>query len=145
VLAEVAESVTRSDGPIVLAGSPLALLGDPKLLDHAGHWETAQLLRFRPDLVDLNAIPSGPLPPVEEVAVLGDDPRAATVEEGDQIIRRALEAWTRWIETLLEQGDPGPLYQLYADRRAGYQDFVDRYYQDSWEAAIEAWWKDRTS
>jgi hypothetical protein len=27
---------------------------------------------------------------------------------------------------------------------ASYQAYLDRYYHGSWEAAIEAWWKERT-
>lgn len=144
VLAEVAEQVTRDGGPIVLAGTPLSLLGEPDLLDHAGRWETSQLLHFRPDLIDLEAIPAGPLPPVNEVAVLGDDPRRATPEDGQQIVERALKVWADWSDRLVGDGDPNELLMLYADRRASYQEFAERYYRGSWEAAIEAWWKDRT-
>ena len=39
VLAEVAEQVTRDQGLLVLAGTPLALLEDPDLLDHPGLWK----------------------------------------------------------------------------------------------------------
>jgi creatinine amidohydrolase len=145
VLTEVAEAAMHDGGPLVLAGTPLALIGEPELLDHAGRWETAQLLRFRPELVDLDAIPAGPLPHVSEVAVLGDDPRDATAEDGDKIVQHALEVWTGWIDKLLAERTPEPLLQLYSNRRAGYQDFVDRYYRDSWEDAIEAWWQDRIS
>jgi creatinine amidohydrolase len=144
VLADVAEAVTRAGGAPVLAGTPLALLRDPDLLDHAGRWETSQLLWVRPELVHLEALPPGPLPPPGEVAVLGQDPRTATREEGRDLFERALEAWAGWMKQLLGDGRLEPLYRMYAERRAGYQDYVQRYFQGSWEAAIQAWWKERT-
>jgi creatinine amidohydrolase len=144
VLADVAEAVTRGDGPMVLAGTPLSLLGDPELLDHAGRQETSQLLWARPELVDLEALPEGPLPPPDKVAVLGKDPRGATPEEGRDLFERGLKAWQDWIQRLLRDGDPKPLFRLYADRRAVYQDYVKRYFRGSWEAAIQAWWNERT-
>lgn len=144
VLAEVAERVTRERGPRVLAGTPLALLGDPSLLDHAGLWETSQLLATRPELVDLNAL----RPEIElsagEVAVLGQDPRAATAEKGQAVMKRAIEAWAGWIERLQASDDPQPLYDLYSARRSTYQGYIDRYYEGSWDRALQAWWADHS-
>ncbi|HBY96748.1 MAG TPA: hypothetical protein DEP84_22845, partial [Chloroflexi bacterium] len=55
LLIEAAEgALTR--GLLVLAAPPLALLGDPALLDHAARWETSQLLALRPDLVRLERL-----------------------------------------------------------------------------------------
>ena len=144
VLAEVADQVS-SGGPLVLAGTPLALLGDPGLLDHAGRWETSQLLHFRPDLVDLAALPAGSPAPLNRSAVLGDDPRQGSAELGQQVVERAITAWERWIERLLVSNDLTALHQLYSSRKAAYQPFVDRYFKGSWEAAIEAWWGERSS
>jgi len=144
VLAEVAEQFSQGGGPLTLAGTPLALLQDPGLLDHAGKWETSQLLLFRPELVDLTALPPGRLPPAGEVAVLGDDPRQASAEQGRAIVERALQAWETWIERLLGGNALGALHDLYSTRMASYQAYLDRYYQGSWETAIEAWWKERT-
>jgi creatinine amidohydrolase len=144
VLAHTAETVTRSGGPLVLAGTPLALLQEADLLDHAGLWETSQLLWARPELVDLTALPSGPLPPAHLVAVLGQDPRAATAEQGQQLIDRGLESWETWIHQLLSEGSPEALYALYAERHTAYREYVQRYYHGSWEAAIQAWWQEHT-
>jgi hypothetical protein len=114
------------------------------LLDHAGRWETSQLLHFRPELVDLTALPLGSLPPAGQVAVLGDDPRKASSEQGREVVERALQAWATWIERLLGGQALGALHDLYSARIASYQAYLDRYYQGSWEAAIEAWWKVRS-
>lgn len=143
VFAELAEAVTRRGELMVLAATPLALLDDPELLDHAGLWETSQLLAYRPELVELQAIPDGPLPPTGEIAVLGQDPRRATAERGRQVLDRALDAWAGWIERLLGGRGPAPLYALYGERRAAYQSYVDQYYRGSWEEALQAWWDER--
>lgn len=145
VLAEVAEWVTREHGARVLAGTPLALLDDPTLLDHAGLWETAQLLAIRPDLVDLEALPSGSNSPASKVAILGQDPRSATEDKGQAVIDRAIEAWSGWIERLLSEDDPQPLYDLYSERRASYQSYVEQYYDGSWEEALQAWWAEHSA
>ncbi|MEE9215959.1 MAG: creatininase family protein [Anaerolineales bacterium] len=144
VLSEVAEQVTRDQGPLVLAGTPLALLGDPALLDHAGLWETSQLLASRPDLVDLKALPPETELSAKDVAVLGPDPRSATAAKGREILGKALEAWSDWIERLLSEDDPQPLYDLYSERRSSYQGYVDQYYDGSWEKALESWWAERS-
>jgi len=143
VLAEVAEQFNQGAGPLTLAGPPLALLQDPSVLDHAGSWETSQLMHFRPELVDLAALPPGSLPPVREVAVLGDDPRKASAVQGRAIVERGLQAWETWIERLLGGQARDALHDLYSGRMASYQAYLDRYYHGSWEAAIEAWWKER--
>lgn len=141
VLAEAAEQATVDGTALVLAGTPLSLLEDPELLDHAGRWETAQLLQFRPDLVDLEALDPNALGDAHRSAVLGDDPRAASREEGAKIVERGLEEWIRWTEKLLRTNDSSPLTQLYQRRRASYQSYVDRYFDGSWEEAIQSWWE----
>ncbi|MGH2621067.1 MAG: creatininase family protein [Anaerolineales bacterium] len=144
VLAEVADQVSQGGGPLALAGTPLALLQDPGLLDHAGKWETSQLMHYRPELVDLTVLAPGSLPPVRQVAVLGDDPRTASAEQGQAVVERALQSWETWIERLLGGQSLEALHDLYSGRMASYQAYLDRFYQGSWEAAIEAWWKERT-
>jgi len=144
VLAEVADQFNQGGGPLTLAGAPLSLLQDPSLLDHAGGWETSQLLHFRPDLVELTALPPGSLPPVGEVSVLGDDPRKASAGQGQAIVERGLQSWATWIKRLLGGQALEDLRDLYSRRMAFYQAYLDRYYHGSWEAAIEAWWKERT-
>jgi creatinine amidohydrolase len=144
VLADVAQSISGRGSMRVLAGTPLALLNEPDLLDHAGLWETSQLLYFRPDLVDLDSLPPGALPPINQAAILGLDPREATPEKGQAVIERALQSWSHWIERLLADPDPEPLLELYAERRAGYQKYVDKYFNGSWESAILTWWDERS-
>jgi hypothetical protein len=78
------------------------------------------------------------------VAVLGQDPRAATAEQGQQLIDRGLESWETWIHQLLSEGSPEALYALYTERHTAYREYVQRYYHGSWEAAIQAWWQEHT-
>lgn len=144
VLADLADEVSQRGAPLVLAGTPLALLGEPGLLDHAGRWETSQLLHYRPELVELTAVPAGPHPPVSQSAVLGEDPRVASAEQGRQVLERALKAWETWIDRLLRDNDVKALHQLYSSRQASYRTYMDRYFTGSWEAAIEAWWAEHT-
>lgn len=143
-LVDAAEGALAAGGPLVLAGTPLALLGDADLLDHAGRWETSQLQALRPELVHLDRLPAGSLPGPDQVAVLGQDPRLASAEQGQALFNRALVAWQDWIERLRQDGDPAPLRQLYAERRAAYADYVRRFYRESWEQAIRDWWRTKT-
>lgn len=144
-LVEAAEQSLNAGGPFVLAGTPLALLEDMALLDHAGRWETSQLLALRPELVHLEKLPSGALPGAKDVAVLGQDPRQASAGQGEEVLARALEAWAGWIERLRAGADPAPLFELYARRRDAYAGYVRRFYRESWEQAIEDWWQAVTS
>ena len=141
VLTEVAETFTRSESSWVLAGTPLSLLEEPELLDHAGRYETSQLLALRPDLVELDALEPDDLPDPHRSAVLGGDPREATAVEGEELIALGVQAWTDWIDRLVASDDPAPLFDLYERRRRSYQSYVDRYYEGSWEAAIQDWWE----
>ncbi len=141
-LMDAAEVAIRAGAPVVLAGSPLALLEDPALLDHAGKWEASQLQFLRPDLVRLERLPEGALPSSRESGVLGDDPRHASAAQGERLFERALQKWSAWIETLLEEEGTPALLDLYSRRRGWYADYVRRYYRDSWEQAIEDWWRE---
>jgi len=123
---------------LVLAATPLEVLGDGALLDHAGRWETAQLMTVRPDLVHLENFPG--MIGAKQVAVLGDDPRAATRGDGEAVTRRALEAWAARIERLLRESDPGWLFTWYENRIDDYAGYVRRFYSGSWEEAIRKWW-----
>jgi creatinine amidohydrolase len=150
VLMDAAEHAMAAHGLLVLAVPPLALV-DEDMLDHAAHWETALLLALRPRLVDIDARAgypraegAGPLPPAE-TAVLGGDPRRATAGHGDAALRLATERIAVGIEALMRRGSPAILAELYARRRAAYQQYVDRYFKGSWEEAILAWWAEKTS
>ena len=141
VLMDAAEHAIAEYGLLVLAVPPLALV-DEQMLDHAAHWETAQLLALRPRLVDLSALDPAPLHPGSS-AVLGADPRRATAGQGESALRLATERIAIGASALLHHGGPAALRELYARRRAGYQKYVDRYFRGSWEEAIEAWWGDK--
>ena len=91
---ESQKAMARREGLRVIAASPLELLSLGELLDHAGRSEAAQLLSVRPDLVRLDLFEEG------GNAVIGEDPRGATREEGEKLLADGVEAWTdalaRW-------------------------------------------------
>lgn len=142
VLMDAAEHAIAEHGLLVLAVPPLALV-DEGMLDHAAHWETALLLALRPHLVDLDTLGAAPLQPGTS-GVLGADPRRATPKQGESALALATERIVVCISALQQRGEPEVLRELYARRRAGYQSYVDRYFQGSWEDAILAWWNERT-
>jgi creatinine amidohydrolase len=118
----------------VLAASPLELLDDPDLLDHAGRYETSQLLYLRPDLVRLDHLPESSKPKVD--AVLGSHPSGASAEEGRELFARAMESWVKSLSL-----NPSRLAEWYGARFDSYQPYVDAYFRGSWEDAIHAWWE----
>lgn len=146
VLIEAAEQAIAEHHLLVLATPPLALLSED-YLDHAGRWETAQLLATRPDLVDLRALSQAlqlyPAGHVADLGILGELPLSATAGSGEVVIEQALAAVTEWVQLLLQTGDPAPLLSFYARRRAAYQPFVERYLHESYDDAAAAWWQDR--
>lgn len=142
VLMDAAEHATAAYGALVLAVPPLALV-DERMLDHAAHWETAQIMALRPRLVALDRLDTGPPSPLSS-AVLGDDPRRATVKQGEAVLALATERIVVCVSALLSHGGPAVLRELYARRRATYQSYVDRYFRGSWEDAIRAWWEEKT-
>lgn len=125
----------------VLAATPLELLADDSLLDHAGRWETAQLLALRPELVDTGILPEAVT--ARRDAVLGEDPRLGSAKEGEAIIDRALETWSEWVRELLATADTAFLREFYNGRRKSYGQYVQTYYSESWEQAILDWWMTR--
>jgi len=131
----------RRTDVLVLAVPPLALV-DEEMLDHAGHWETALMLALHPRMVDLSTLDPAPLYPASS-AVLGADPRRATAGQGESALRLATERIFIGVQSLLRHGGPAVLHELYARRRAGYQQYVDRYFRGSWEEAIETWWGEK--
>jgi creatinine amidohydrolase len=142
VLMDAAEHAIAKHGLLVLAVPPMALV-DEEMLDHAAHWETALLLALRPRLVDLDALGDGPPHPATN-AVLGADPRLATASQGESALMLATERIAVGVEALLSHGGAAILRELYARRRATYQQYVDRYFRGSWEEALLAWWADRS-
>lgn len=145
VLIEAAESAIKELGLLVLAVPPMAMV-DEDMLDHAGLWETSQLMAIRPDLVRLEALGNDELD-VASSAVLGQDPRArASASLGERSLGLAVERISRALAELRDSDDPAPLLALYQQRRERYQQYVERYLRnaDSYEQAIHNWWADQT-
>lgn len=137
-LIELFEAAMRGmddhEGVRILAGTPLQPLESPSLLDHAGRYETSQLLALRPDLVWTSELPRQIVPRSD--AVLGEDPRLGTAEEGTLLFERGLDAWSAW----WRDATPAALEETYKRRFDELQPYVDAYYEGSWEEAIQKWW-----
>lgn len=67
---------------------------------HADLYETSLMMFFRPDLVDLNLLPKEGEITVERDGIGGDDPRKATIGEGERIADLLVEELTRQVEEL---------------------------------------------
>lgn len=135
-LVELYEAATAFIGAelYVIAASPLEVLEDDSLLDHAGRWETAQMLALRPDLVDLSTL-NGQVTP-KTSGVLGEDPRFAKAEEGKAVVDKALDVWVKWIE----EPDIRAIERFYARRIKGLSEYLEEFAALSWEQAIREWW-----
>ncbi len=144
VLMDAAEEAMRKQGLLVLALPPMALV-DEEMLDHAALWEASQLLSIRPDLVDLDALGSGPLRPATS-SVLGRDPRdAASASIGQRAIGLAVERIVTAVTELVRDRRPAPLHALYARRRARYRAHFERYVNgNSIEQGGISWWEEQT-
>ena len=146
VLMDAAEAAIERHGLLVLATPPMALVND-EYLDHAGRWETAQLLATHPKLVDqrrlVQELQSHPAGHIADLGILGELPTEATAGSGEIALEQAVEALESWVRQLLQSGEPRALQAFYAQRRADYQGFVERYLSGSYEEAAAAWWQDR--
>ncbi len=131
-------AMNRYGGFLVFAASPLERLDDDCLLDHAGRYETSQLLAMRPELVCLDRLDS--LDP-HRSAILGEDPRRASADEGEQLIGKALEAWKEWLATDSRDG----LLAFYEERIEAFRPYMDKYYKGSWEEALNTWWENKAA
>ncbi len=123
----------------VLAASPLELLGDPKMLDHAGEWEASQLMSIRPELVQLQKLPREVTP--HQAGVLGESPLRAKRVKGHQALIKALEQWVAAANRMRTDGDRGWLFEHAEAGSAGIEEYVKQWHDDSWEQAIVDWWK----
>lgn len=66
--------------------------------DHAAKWETSLLLALMPELVDLSRLQGQEEPPL---GVLGEDPRQASAEFGEEAIGRIVERVNEKVAQLL--------------------------------------------
>jgi hypothetical protein len=121
---------------VVLAASPLELLGDDSLLDHAAYWEASQLLAIRPDLVRLDRVAER----TADSAVLGDSPSPASAAAGENAFAWALEAWRQ-----AAQWDRGQTAAFLNQRLASYAAYESKWKTSTWEEAILSWWKARSA
>ncbi len=141
-IVELFEAALRAmddlEGLRVFVGTPLEVLASDELLDHAGRYETSQLLAIRADLVRLEVLPSELR--VGEHAVLGSDPRLGSSGEGARLLEEALVAWAQWLDTPQEA-----LKRSYSARFDTYQGYIDEFFRGSWEAAIVSWWEARSA
>lgn len=140
VLMDAAEYALTTYNLLVLAIPPLALV-DEQMLDHAAHWETAMLLALRPRLAALEVL-DGQEITLATTGVLGADPRSATAPQGEAALRLATERIVLSVRALQDFDGADILRELYARRRTFSKDYVERYFHGSWEAAVEAWWRD---
>ncbi len=136
---EMSEAALRAmedySGLLVLCATPLELLDDDRFLDHAGHYETSQLLAIRPELVHLELRPLEYGSP-HNSAVLGEAPELGTAEEGEALLEAGLNSWCAW----LEEASAESLNNHYKSVFDRYATYVRSYYRGSWEDAIEEWW-----
>lgn len=136
-LVELYEAATAFIGAelYVIAASPLEVLEDDTLIDHAGRWETAQMLALRPDLVDLTTL-NGQVTP-KTSGVLGEDPRCAKADEAKVVLDRALEVWVKWVE----EADIRAIERFYVRRIKGLSEYLEEFAALSWEQAMREWWE----
>lgn len=135
-MVELYEAATAFIGAelYVIAASPLEVIEDDSLLDHAGKWETAQMLALRPDLVDLSRL-NGKLTP-KASGVMGEDPRSADAAEAVSLLDKALGVWVNWVE----QHDIRAIERFYVRRIKAASDYLEEFAALSWEQAVRAWW-----
>lgn len=136
-LVELYEAATQFIGAelYVIAATPLEVLEDDSLLDHAGRWETAQLMALRPELVDISNLPEVLTP--KTAGVLGEDPRCAKADEAQVLLDRALSVWVKWVQN----PDIRAIERFYVRRIKAVADYLEEYAALSWEQAIRAWWE----
>ncbi|GAB4119615.1 MAG: creatininase family protein [Roseiflexaceae bacterium] len=140
VLMDAAEHAIHHLGLKVLAIPPLALV-DERMLDHAAHWETAQMMAIKPRLVALEAL-NQDQHQTPQSGVIGDDPRLATASQGESALKLANERIVTSVRAVLGSGGNEILRELYIRRRSYYQEYVDAYFHGSWDEAVRAWWDD---
>lgn len=141
-LYDLAESLmAQNPGTAILASSPLEILEEDWLLDHAGRFECIQH-SWEDSRASL-------LPPAskgvskKENAVLGTDPRKWVPSELT-ILANARIKWNEWAKTLDEQDGIEKLRTYYSRRRQAYAPYVEQYFKGDWQQAIDDWWASQT-
>jgi creatinine amidohydrolase len=71
--------------------------------DHAGRNETSLLMHYRPDLVELNRLPTDGEITIDTFGVGGEDPRQATAEHGKYLAELFVEQAAPKIRELLKE------------------------------------------
>ncbi len=141
VLMDVAEQAMRQHGFLVLVLHPVELV-DEEMLDHAALWESSLLLGLRADLVDLEALGTEALTPLDS-GVIGRDPRGlASASLGKTTLDLAVERITKAVLQLMRDRDAGVLRALYEKRRARYQVSTSQSNQVSPEDLTLNWWNE---
>lgn len=77
-------------------------LEDDFQADHAGATETAFQLYFRPETVDLSALPDRPVE-LDRDGITGEDPRMASAERGARQVELVVERAAARVRLLLEE------------------------------------------
>lgn len=131
----------KCEGYKVLAASPLELLGDPKMLDHAGEWEASQLMAIRPELVQLQRLPREVTP--HQAGVLGESPLRAKRAKGHQALTKALDAWLTAADRMVQEADRTWIFEHCERGIAAQDDYTNQWHRDSWEQAIADWWQSK--
>ncbi|MBV6459035.1 MAG: hypothetical protein HONBIEJF_02174 [Fimbriimonadaceae bacterium] len=116
------------------AATPLQPLARDELLDHAGRYETSQILAVDGSLFRGDRLSARLEPQVD--AVLGEDPRDGSSTEGRMLFSHALDAWLSW----MDNAEPAELVKYYEQAETQLESYMRSYLVDSWEQAIESWW-----
>lgn len=125
-------------------GTPLELLDDPNLLDHAGRWEASQLLAIAPPLVgSFEGFPQGS-PDPKEFAVLGESPALASAKEGQDVLARGLAAWTALSRAIRAEGQ-APARARCLAMAESCRSYEQAWHRHSWQQAITDWWAAKIS
>lgn len=125
-------------GATCLAGTPLQMLNDPDLLDHAGRSEASQLLAIRPELVALDQLQDPAKPGLS--AVLGPSPADSSADEGRELLNRALAAWQ-----VAANWDSAQSAAWMTQELDGLESYRQTWLSTTWEDAISRWWEARSN
>lgn len=121
----------------VFAATPLQPIRSDDLLDHAGRYETSQVLAIDSSLFRGDRLSDHLEPQLH--AVLGEDPRFGSASEGRELLGKALDRWLAWMRS----SDTAALFKYYELAEHDLEPYMKAYLVDSWEQAIEDWWSSK--